>query len=399
MMKKLNILFGGFVDISANKGDAVHVLELTRNLRRLGSRVVVVAHSSKRTSEPFFHNTGAYEGARTMLSRLVLFCLSALRARVRVTFTSSQCDILYMRDYLFCMLGLGPKMLFSKKMVWEVNGIASDERAQKPHPSNVFLLPIIRILESLAIAGADRIVAVSEGVMDALLERGCPRSKIVLIENGVNASMFSNNIEPSDIERVKKRLGVFHVTAPVLCYVGAIRPWQGLDILIDAAPLISEEVGKIKVLIVGGGEWLSDLKDTVEKRGLGAVFSFPGAVPHSRIPLMLAVSGVCVAPFVRGRAASPIKIYEYMASGKPVVASRIPGLEFIEEKRLGILVTPEDPAELAKAVIHLLKAPEEAKGMALRGQAYVRQNCSWHSVAQRVMNLCEQVRSKTPGTS
>jgi len=362
-------------------------------LRKLGSRVIVVAHSSKRTSEPSFHNTGAYEGARTMLSRLVLFCLSALRARVRVTFMSSQCDILYMRDYLFCMLGLGPKMLFSKKMVWEVNGIASHERAQKPHAFNVFLVPIIRMLEALAMKGADSIVAVSKGVMDALLKRGCPRSKIVLIENGVNTNMFSNNIEPSDIESVKKRLGVFHITAPVLCYVGAVRPWQGLDVLIDAAHLISEELGKIKVLIVGGGEGLSELKDAVEKRGMPGVFGFPGAVPHNRIPLMLAVSDVCVAPFVRGRAASPMKIYEYMASGKPVIASRITGLEFIEEKKLGILVTPEDPAELAIAVVHVLKAPEEAKEMALRGRAYVRENCSWKTVAQRVMNLCLEVRS------
>ena len=392
-MKKLTILFGGFVDISANKGDGVHALELTRNLRGLGCKVIVVVHSSKRMVEPDFYNTGAYAGARTMLLRLALFCFSALRARVRVTFMSSQCDVLYMRDYLFCMLGLGPKMLFSKKMVWEVNGIASQERAQKPHPFNVFLLPVIRMLEALAMAGADRIVAVSKGVMDVLLKRGCPRSKIVLIENGVNTDMFSSNIEESDIESEKKRLGVFHLNVPVLCYVGAVRPWQGLDILIDAAPLISDELGEIKVLIVGGGEGLSDLKEAAKKRGLFAVFGFPGTVPYTGVPLLIGLSDVCLAPFVRGRAASPIKIYEYMASGKPVIASRIPGLEFIEEKKLGILVTPEDPVELAKAAVHLLKAPEKTKEMALRGQAYVRENCSWSAVARRVMNLCEEVRS------
>ena len=393
MMKNFSILFGGFVDISANKGDAVHVLEITRNMRKLGCRVMLVAHSSKRTDEPYFYNTGSYEGARTMFSRLVLFCVSALRARIRVAVMSQQCDILYMRDYLFCILGVGAKMLFSKKMVWEVNGIASQERAQKPHPLNVFLLPIIRMLETLAMVAADRIVAVSEGVMDVLIKRGCPRSKIALIENGVNTSMFGNNKEPSDIESEKKRLGVFHLSAPVLCYVGAIRPWQGLDILIDAAHLITDALGDIKVLIVGGGEGLAELKDTAEKEGMLTMFGFPGAVPHSDIPLLIAVSEVCLAPFVRGRAASPIKIYEYMASGKPVVASRIPGLDFIEEKKLGILVTPEDPAELAKAVVHLLKAPEEAREMALRGQAYVRENCSWSAVARRVMNLCEEVRS------
>ncbi|MFQ5905791.1 MAG: glycosyltransferase family 4 protein, partial [bacterium] len=185
-MKKLAILYGGFVDISGGKGDAVHALELTRNLRRLGNRVIVVAHSSKRESEPDFRNTGAYEGAGTMAWKLILFAFSLLRARISVMTISSACDLLYMRDYLFCVIGLGAKLLYSKRIVWEVNGIASYERAQKPHPLNILLVPVIRALEMLAGVGADRIIAVSRGVMDVLLARGCPRSKVVLIENGVN---------------------------------------------------------------------------------------------------------------------------------------------------------------------------------------------------------------------
>jgi len=357
-MRKLAILYGGFVNISANKGDAVHALELTRNLRRL-------------------------------MSRLILFAWSLLRARISVMTISSGCDILYMRDYLFCAIGLGAKLLYSKKIVWEVNGIASYERAQKPQRFNALLLPVIRFFEMLANIGADRIIAVSKGVMDVLLKRGCPRSKVVLIENGVNIEMFSGSVEPSLVEQEKKRWGI-PLSVPVVCYVGAIRPWQGLETLIEAAPIIGRNLEEVRFLIVGGGEGLADLKRTAVEKGLSSMFTFTGAIPYERVPLMIALSNICVAPFVRMRAASPMKVYEYMASGKPVVVSRIPGLEFIEERKLGLLVTPGEPQELARALIRVLKDPSFARGMADRAQQYARDNCSWSAVARRIMSLIRE---------
>ncbi|MFQ5905977.1 MAG: glycosyltransferase, partial [bacterium] len=194
---------------------------------------------------------------------------------------------------------------------------------------------------------------------------------------------------PSFIENEKKSLGI-PLSVPVVCYVGAIRPWQGLEILVESASMIRDELGDVRFLIVGGGEWLSDLKAAAEEKGLRSVFTFTGSVPYERVPLMIALSDVCVAPFVRGRAASPMKVYEYMASGKPVVASRIPGLGFIAERKLGLLVTPETPEELARAAVRILREPSSAGEIAARARKYVRENCSWPSVARRIMSLVRE---------
>ena len=85
-----------------------------------------------------------------------------------------------------------------------------------------------------------------------------------------------------------------------------------------------------------------------------------------------------------------MKIYEYGASAKPIVASKLPGLEFIKENNAGILVEPENPQSLANAIVKLLKDPELRKQMGENGRKCVVEDHSWESVAKRVAKVCEQ---------
>ena len=386
----MTILYGGFVDLAANKGDAVHATELTRNLRKLGNRVIVVAHASQPVKKHDFYDTGTYENGRTVLSRLSLFVLSVVRAARWLISLSGACDVLYMRDYIFCALAVGAKLLYSKRIVWEVNGIAWHERKQKPHPLNWVLLPVIHLLERLAQMSADRILPVSSGVRDILLAGGCPTTKVFLLENGVNADMFSADIGPSVIEEERRRLDIT-TGVPVICYVGAIRPWQGLEILVLAAQEMSQKGVDTRYLVVGGGDGLERLKRSADERGVLSRFTFTGSVAYEKIPSMVALADVCVAPFTADRAASPMKVFEYMASGKPVIASSIPGLEFVEVLDLGTLVAPDNATELAQAILFSLANPEVARTKALNARDYVIKNRTWLSVARRAEAICNKV--------
>lgn len=388
----MTILYGGFVDIASSKGDGTHARELSANLRKLGNRVVVVAHSGKSWNGIDFHNTGAYEHAGIMVSKLALFGLSLLKAMKSILSLAPACSVVYMRDYLFCAVGILAKLLYSRRMVWEVNGVASLERAQMRHPANLLILPFVNLLERLACIGADRIVPVSKGIMDILVSRGCPEWKISLIENGVNVETFCTVLDDSTVRGERERLGMPE-SATVVCYVGAIRPWQGLEVLIDSVASIDEKLSDLHFLIVGGGEGLESLKQRARKKRVLERFTFTGALPYERVPMALAISDICVAPFRKGRAASPMKVYEYMASGKPIVVSRIAGLEWIEERKLGKLVEPEDVRELADAIVAVSEDMETAREMALRAQEYVIKNRSWLSVARSVEGVCEETVS------
>jgi glycosyltransferase involved in cell wall biosynthesis len=121
---------------------------------------------------------------------------------------------------------------------------------------------------------------------------------------------------------------------------------------------------------------------------------FTGTVPYPKVPLYLNASDVCVAPFVAGRnermGVSALKMCEYMACEKPVVASRISGLEILEDNNAGILVEPESPSKLAQAILTLLQSKELRAQMGKNGRKYVVKNQSWENVARRIAGVFQE---------
>jgi glycosyltransferase involved in cell wall biosynthesis len=105
--------------------------------------------------------------------------------------------------------------------------------------------------------------------------------------------------------------------------------------------------------------------------------------PYEEIPFLINIADICVAPFINERnrktGVSPLKIYEYMACGKPVVSSRIEGLEFIEKEYAGQLVEPDDAVSLAKALQDLLANTNTRIEMGRRGLKIAREKFSWDS--------------------
>ena len=127
--------------------------------------------------------------------------------------------------------------------------------------------------------------------------------------------------------------------------------------------------------------------------GVADSFIFTGVVHYDRVPLYINASDLCVAPFIVARNAkiglSPLKLYEYMACGKPVVAAAIGGVtDLLEASKGGIPVPPEDPDALARAVLKLLLDEDLRQCTGCRGSQYVMKNHSWCRVEKRVEEIC-----------
>ncbi|MPM98241.1 GDP-mannose-dependent alpha-(1-6)-phosphatidylinositol monomannoside mannosyltransferase [bioreactor metagenome] len=128
--------------------------------------------------------------------------------------------------------------------------------------------------------------------------------------------------------------------------------------------------------------------------GIEDRFIFTGVVPYDRVPVYINASDVCAAPFILARnekiGLSPLKLYEYMACGKPVVAGSISGVaDAIEASKGGLSVPPENPEALAEAISNLLDNQDLRAGMGLRGLVYVTENYSWYNVAKQVERVCK----------
>ncbi len=218
-----------------------------------------------------------------------------------------------------------------------------------------------------------------------------PESKIIVINNGANTDLF----KPMNQERVKAELRL-EESKKYVCFVGNLAAWQGVEFLIYAAPLILEKCPDVRFLVVGDGAMKNKLLEITSEFGLLDKFIFTGRVPYESVPLYINAADVCVAPFIKGRNAkiglSALKTYEYLACGKPIVASSIPGVkDLIEFSGGGISVSPENPEELANAVVELILNENTRTLMGERGRKYVVENHSWNGVARRILDVCNDV--------
>ena len=283
------------------------------------------------------------------------------------------------------------KYISKKKppLVMLVHGIVSDEVLSKNLiKKNSLTHKFLQVMEKKAYKLCNRIIAVTGGINEYLVnEFHINPYKIVVIPNAVDPDLF----KPMDKGRCIRDLKL-NETNCYVCFVGNLAPWQGVDYLVKAAPLILNEIPNAKILIVGDGLMSGELINLVEKTGVCDNVIFTGAVPHEEVPKYINASDVCVAPKKPLKSEySPLKLYEYMACGKSVVASRIRGFEILEQQNAGILVEPENTEELAKATIKLLKGEKLGEEMGRNGREYVVKNHSWEAVARRVVEVCESV--------
>ena len=149
----------------------------------------------------------------------------------------------------------------------------------------------------------------------------------------------------------------------------------------------------MKLLLVGDGPVKAEVMRKVLQSGFEKKFIFTGMAEYEDIPLLINLADICVAPFILQRnrltGVSPIKVFEYMACGKAVVASRLEGLEFIEDEGGGRLTEPENVADLEHTLEELIQHPRERIEMGVKGLRIARERFSWES---RVTQIEEVLR-------
>jgi len=229
---------------------------------------------------------------------------------------------------------------------------------------------------------ASRIVAVSGGVRtDTLSTYGLPTNRIVVVSNGANLSEF----HPQDRMSCRALLGL-RPHDRILCFVGNLAPWQGVDLILRAMKRLILTDEHVRLILVGDGPEIGRLRSLAVAMNLTAFVRFEGNVPHAQVPKYISASDVCLAPFRQGRKASPIKVFEYMACARPIVLGGVDAL--------GDFVEPEDVDAFATAVKRLLSNPSEAHAMGLNGRRAVESARSWEATARGVADVLSLVRAQ-----
>ncbi|MCP4423356.1 MAG: glycosyltransferase family 4 protein [Chloroflexi bacterium] len=237
---------------------------------------------------------------------------------------------------------------------------------------------------------ADKIICVSAPAKENLINAWqTPPDKIHVIPNGVDVERFGKNMN-SDAIREK-----FHLSdAPVVLFLGSFQFWHGLDLLVESFSRILEKIPNAKLLLVGDGPARAMVEQKIVEIGLANSILLTGAIPHRQIPEILAAADVVTIPYPQLPQElwfSPLKLFEYMAAGKAIVASKAGQIaDVITHEQNGLLVEPGDVNALAQAVIELLE--DSGKRMEL-GRNARQQAVSTHSWKQHIACLEDVYRS------
>lgn len=282
-------------------------------------------------------------------------------------------DLVYERQALFAWAGMEAARAAGVPGVLEVNAPLVEEQAlHRTLADRTGAEDGVR----RALAAARVVVAVSR-VLGRWLDRHPEaQGKVRVVPNAVDPRRFP----APPIAPVGRPLTV--------AFVGTLKPWHGLETLVDAFALLRRTVPGARLLVVGDGPGREDLEARVERARLGGAVELTGAVAPAAVGPLLRGADVSVVPYppTAERYFSPLKAFEGMAAGLPVVGSRIGQLpEVVREGETGLLVAPGDVPALAAALAGLAADPEGRRRMGAAARAWVLRHHTWDGVAHEVL--------------
>jgi glycosyltransferase involved in cell wall biosynthesis len=211
-------------------------------------------------------------------------------------------------------------------------------------------------------------------------------TRCFVIRNGVDPAQFF----PQHHEKVREELGLTP-QRPYIMFVGGFFPWHGLDTLVEAIAIVAKSFPTVQCFLIGDGQTKTALEEQVQRLQLSAHVRFTGRVAFDMVPKWIAASDVCVVLHRQTRSypGDSMKLWEYLACGRPVVATAGPGYgETVEELGCGLSARADDPADLARQLLCLLADHSLCATMGERGRRAVAQSHTWAVRAEQLEQVC-----------
>jgi PEP-CTERM/exosortase A-associated glycosyltransferase len=246
---------------------------------------------------------------------------------------------------------------------------------------------ISRGLESWVLRHADAVTTICEGLRSDILSRGIPEGKVTVVPNAVDPLRFRADTRPNP--ELARRLGIEGTL--VVGFIGSFYRYEGLDLLIEALPLMLGRMAAVRLLLVGGGDEEEALKQQAAEACIADKVIFTGRVPHKDVQDYYNLVNVLVYPRHRTRLTekvTPLKPLEAMAQGRAVVASDVGGhREIIRDGETGRLFKADNAADLADKVLEMLQDQSNAGLMRARARRFVETERTWAASVRRYVEV------------
>lgn len=248
-----------------------------------------------------------------------------------------------------------------------------------------------RATEDRCVQAADAVITIGESMRSEIIARGVPPERVFVVPNGVDPQVFHPRVRNPELA-ARYRLDA----RPVLGYVSNLdHPREGQEVLIDATAELARRGQEVTCLLVGDGGRREELVARAASAGVADRVVFTGAVAHEEVADVYALIDVFVVPRRDERAArlvTPLKPYEAMATGLPVIVSDLPALtEIAVPGERGLAFRAGDAVDLADVAARLLGDPDLAARLAENGRAWVLAERSWAANGPRYRAVYDEV--------
>lgn len=407
-MKILYICSDAGIPVLGRKGASVHVRSLAAAFTGAGHCVVVATplltkspwESPARLDAQIMHvpaNDAIVEAVDTVRSynralgaannipselRRILYN-QHLGAKLLRRFEHAPPDFVYERAALYSTAGLTVARALNVPLVVELNAPLSLEQSTYRTSS---LPGLAGEAERRTLTGADLVLTVSLPLRDYVIGIGVQPERVVVVPNGIDPAIFAPAAR-SATTRTRWGLG----DGPILGFVGGLRPWHGVRSLPALLERLAKRHPSVQMVIAGDGPLRDELFQAFVARSLSDRVVFTGALAHEEVADVVRLFDIAVAPYDETDHLfyfSPLKLFEYMGCGAPVVAAALGQIaEVVRDGDNGLLYAPGDPDALAGACERLLDDPALRERLGRAAAAAVHSRYTWAANARRIIEL------------
>jgi glycosyltransferase involved in cell wall biosynthesis len=376
------------------KGASVHVRQ---TLRTLAPRVEALTAVFSRLGEPWRESAVLPSTCRVLAAppsppagtaargSRELLALSANDDVERIlddAVVREDLDAIYERFSLWSVAGANAAARYRIPWIVEVNAPLADEASTY---RALALRSAACFLEGALLRRASRVVCVSRAVAEHVTGLGVERRRVRVEPNGYDERLFRPAAprlqDPSRF---------------TVAFVGSLKPWHGVEVLVDTFVSLRRDDATWKLLVVGDGPVRESIRARLAAAVPPASFELTGAVPHEDVPALLAGADVAVAPYPDDPRFyfSPLKVVEYAAMELPIVASRLGQIEEqFGDGESALLVEPGSRPALAEALLRLRHDPELRHRLG-EGAARAAAGRTWDAVTERILGVIEEARAE-----
>jgi glycosyltransferase involved in cell wall biosynthesis len=310
-----------------------------------------------------------------------------LVSRLKRRFENDPPDFIYERASIYATAGISLAQALKRPILVELNApLAIEQSAYRA----TGLGELAAQAELWLLSRADAVLTVSTALKEYVVSLGIEPRQVYPMPNCVDSSRFKPKPRNSEV-RGQWGLG----DEPVLGFVGGLRPWHGVEVLPTLLDRLRQRHSNLHLVIVGNGPLQSKLECGLRERGLMQRVIFTGSVSHEKVAEMIPQFDVALAPYPQLEHAfyfSPLKIFEYMACGVPLVAAELGQIgEVVRNGETGFLYPPGDLDALTTACNRLLGDSDLRRQVGQAAAREVHSNYTWNHNAARVVELARSL--------